>query len=81
MLDVNNRYWQVKIAEKDCEKTEFTSHHGLFRFTRMHFEFKNAPWTFQRVIDVLLKKVKWKVDLINLEDIVIFSRTNDERID
>lgn len=35
---------------------------------------------FQRAMDFLLAKVKWQFALVYLDDIVIFSRTQDEHI-
>lgn len=44
--DANSRYCHVEIAKQDHHKKTYTSNHGLFRFTRMHFRLKNAPETF-----------------------------------
>lgn len=77
-LDANSGHWQIEIREEDKDKTTFTSHHGLFRFTRMPFGLKNAPGTFQRVIDVILSQVKWQYALVYLDDVIIFSKSVDE---
>ena len=58
-LDCNSGYWQVEIAEEDCDKTTFASHSGLYRFLRVPFGLKNAPATFQRAVDIILSRVKW----------------------
>lgn len=46
----------------------------------MAFGLKNAPGMFQRVMEVLHKKVKWQCALIYLDDFIILLRTPDEHI-
>lgn len=41
----------------------------------MMFVLKNAPGTFQYAMDVILSTIQWKVSLMYLDDIVIFSRS------
>ena len=35
-LDLSAGYWQVELDEDSRAKTAFTTHRGLFEFTRMH---------------------------------------------
>ena len=48
-------YWQIEIDEKDRHKTEFITKFGLFEHKRMAFGLCNAPATFQRVIQFILR--------------------------
>ena len=41
----------------------------------MPFGLRNAPETFQRAVDIILSKVKWKFCLVYIDDIVIFSKS------
>lgn len=79
-LDANADYWQVEIDLKDREKIAFKSHQGLYGIIRIPFGLKNAPGTFNRVVDVILSAVRWKFALVYLDDIVIFSRTPEEHL-
>ena len=79
-LDCNSGYWQIPIAEEDRDKTTFTYHAGTYRFVRMPFGLCNAPATFQRTVDILLMKFRWRTCLVYLDDIIIFSKTLDENI-
>ena len=74
-LDCNSGYWKIEIDEADRYKTTFTSHCGLYRFARMPFGLKNAPATFQRVVDIILFRVQWQHALIYLDDVIVYSTT------
>ncbi|CAN8063812.1 unnamed protein product [Agarophyton chilense] len=77
-LDANSGYCQVHVGEEDRDKTTFTCHAGLFRFTRMPFGLRNAPATFQRALDIILSKVKWTSALVYIHDVIIYSRSVEE---
>ena len=77
-LDALWGYWQVPIAERDRDKTTFTNHMGTFRYKRMPFGLRNAPATFQRALDIILSGVRWKTCLMYKDDVVIFSKTEEE---
>ena len=72
------RIWQVPIAERDRDKTTFTSHMGTVRYKRVPFGLRNAPATFQRALDIILSGVRWKTCLVYIDDVVIFSKTEEE---
>ena len=54
-LDTNSAYWQVKIDKNDQCKTAFVTEYGLFEFVRMGFGLCNAPATFSRVMNLVLR--------------------------
>lgn len=73
-LDLRSGYWQVPMAEADRPKTAFVTPDGLYEFNVMPFGLCNAPATFERMIDNILRGLKWQTCLCYLDDIVIFSR-------
>ena len=79
-LDANSGYWQMKIRKEDRHKTVFFTHSGVFQYVRMPFGLTNAPASFQRALDLILTKFKWKTCLIYLDDIIIFSNSIEEHI-
>ena len=79
-MDLASGYWQLDIKEEDREKTAFTTHRGLFQFRRMPFGLCNAPGTFERVMEVVVRGLQWKTCLVYLDDIVVFARTFDEHL-
>ncbi|UYV63925.1 hypothetical protein LAZ67_2006034, partial [Cordylochernes scorpioides] len=72
-IDLRSGYWQVEIEEQDKKKTAFTTSHGLYEFNVMPFGLCNAPATFERIMDNVLKNIKWKFCLCYLDDVVIYS--------
>ena len=68
----------MPIAKRDRDKTTFISHMGTFRYKRMPFGIRNAPATFQRVLDIILSGVRWKTWLVYMDDVVVFSKTKGE---
>ena len=79
-LDANSGYWQMKIRKQDRHKTAFVTHSGVYQYVRMPFGLTNAPASFQRALDLILTKFKWKTCLIYLDDIIIFSNSVEDHI-
>jgi len=79
-LDLSAGYWQILLDAKDAEKTAFTTHCGLFEFTRMPFGLCNAPSTFQRLMQMVLAGLEWKFCFVYIDDILVCSRTFKEHI-
>lgn len=74
-LDANSAYFQVKVKEADKDKTAFITKYGTFQFLKMPFGLCNAPSTFSRVMNLVLKGLNWKVMLAFLDDILILRNT------
>ena len=80
-LDLASGYWQLDIEEGDREKTAFTTHRGLYQFRRMPFGLCNAPGTFERVMEIVMRGLQWKTCLVYLDDIVVFSNGFDQHLE
>ena len=76
-LDLTKGYYQIPMHPKDREKTAFRSPIGLYEFTVMAFGLKNAPATFQRLMDKVLNGL-YDFTIAYLDDIAIFSKTWEE---
>lgn len=68
------------MKESDIEKTAFSINNGKYEFTRMPFGLKNAPATFQRAIDDILREHIGKKCYVYIDDVIVFGRTLDEHL-
>lgn len=80
-LDLASGYHQIEMNPSDIKKTAFTVEGGHFEYVRMPFGLKNAPSTFQRVMDNVLKEYQGKICLVYLDDIIIFSTSLQEHLE
>ncbi|GFX33571.1 retrovirus-related Pol polyprotein from transposon 412 [Trichonephila clavipes] len=80
ILDLKSGYWQVEIHPEDREKTAFTSGQGLWQFKVMPFGLCNAPATFERLMETVLKGLTFEACLIYLDDVIIGGRTFEEHL-
>lgn len=68
-------YYQIKVKESDKDKTAFITKHGLFQFTRMSFGLCNAPSTYARVMNLVLRRLTWNIVLAFLDDILVMGKS------
>ena len=69
------------VDDKSREKTAFVTHSSLYEFSVMPFGLKNAPATFQWLMETVLSGLIRKVCLDYLDDIIVTGRTFSEHID
>lgn len=77
-LDLAKGFHQVLIKKEDRRKTAFSTPLGHYEFVRMPFGLKNAPATFQRLINSVLREYINKICVVYLDDILIFSTNIQE---
>lgn len=80
-IDLKAGYWQTEVAPEDRHKTAFTTPFGTFQFRRMPFGLKNAPATFQRLMDRMRSGLKDVCVLTYLDDILVISQDLDRHLD
>ena len=74
VIDLKAAYWQVPVREQDREKTAFRTASGHYQFRVMPFGLNNAPATFQRLMNDVLRDYLRKFVAVYLDDIIIFSK-------
>lgn len=72
-LDLASGFHQILMDEKDAAKTAFSVPQGHYEFTRMPFGLKNAPATFQRLMNTALAGLQDIRCFVYLDDVVIYS--------
>uniref|UniRef100_A0A8C5LM99 ribonuclease H n=1 Tax=Leptobrachium leishanense TaxID=445787 RepID=A0A8C5LM99_9ANUR len=78
-IDLCKGYWQIPLAEEGVPKSAFITPFGLYQFWVMPFGMKNAPATFQRIVDHLLEGMQ-DFTSAYLDDIAIFSNTWEDHL-
>lgn len=80
-LDLAKGFHQILVREEDRKKTAFSTPFGHFEYLRMPFGLKNAPATFQRLMNSVLVGLINKICIVYLDDILIFSTSLKEHLD
>ena len=80
-LDLLQGFFQIMMSPESIEKTAFTTHDGLFEFTRLPFGLRNSPSTFQRIMDVILSDIKYSQVMVFLDDLLVFSETFEQHLE
>ena len=65
-LDLASGYWQEEMDAADREKTAFITQGGLYEFRVMPLGLVNAPATFERLMERVLRGIAWSECLVYL---------------
>lgn len=78
-MDVRWGYNNIRIKDGDQWKAAFKTHRGLFEPMVMFFGLCNSPATFQAMMNDIFKElIDQGVVVVYLDDILIFTKTQDE---
>ena len=77
-LDLYSGFHQIPMQQESKKYTAFSTTQGHFHFNRMPFGLKDAPATFQRMMNTALRGLIGKYCLVYLDDIIIFGSTIQE---
>ena len=81
-IDMNSGFWQVLMDDESKQYTAFTlGSMGLYECASMPFGLCNAPPTYQRLMLNCLGELNLTYCLIYLDDVIIFSRTEEEHLE
>lgn len=77
-LDLSGAFTQLQVAENFQHLLTINTQMGLFRYTRLPFGVKTAPFIFQKTMDNMLKGLKQVRPY--LDDILIGGKTSVREI-
>ena len=80
-LDFASGYWQVEVDPVDRPKTAFATRQGLYQFKTMPFGLCNAPATFERLMETVLRGYLWQRCMCYLDDVIVYGTNFDVAYD
>ena len=79
-IDLRSGYYHIGLTKGSSPKSAFVVPMGKFKFLRTPFGLSQAPAYFQLLIDNVLQGCS-KFAMGYLDDIIIFSRTEEEHLE
>ena len=71
-------YWQVPLSERAKEISAFTTPSGLYRYKVLSFGLRNAPPTYQRLMNRVIAGLK--NGKVYIDDVIVHSSTWEDHI-
>ena len=71
-LDLQSGFFQAELDPSSKQYTAFTTHMGLFQYTRLPQGLSNSAQTFQHIMEVVLRGLTWHSCAAYIDDVIIF---------
>ena len=80
-IDLNQAYYQVRVAEDSKQYTAMLTRWGLWEWNCLSFGLSNAPSHFSRLMMDVFKDLVDVTVLIFLDDILIYSKREEDHLE
>jgi hypothetical protein len=77
-IDLQSKYYQLKIRECDIPKTAFVLRYGMYEYTVMSFGLTNELAYFMYLMNKVFMEYLDKFVVVFINDILIYSRSEEE---
>ena len=78
IIDLESGFHQLPMEDQSVEKTAFVTRYGQYEYLVMPFGLRNAPSSFQRIMNSVLGDLVDSCCVVYLDDILIYSKTIEE---
>ena len=78
-IDLRLGYHNLRVRDEDIPKTAFHTRYGHYEFLVMSFGLSNAPTIFIDLINVVFREYLDYFVIVVIDDILIYSKTKEER--
>lgn len=79
-VDLRSGFWQVPLDPATKHKAAFITHRGVFNFHRLPMGLSNSSLSFQALMCKVLKSLNFRIALVYIDDILIFSKNFSEHL-